>query len=148
MTIRLLIQRKSREQTRCALSKQRRGGCSQASPGCPLPAHPNSQRVLSLAPCRGVGGGRRRKEGEQELPLVELSLAMNSCLGAGHGAQGAEQGQQSPCRCCWGWSWGVTRKIWEEMPVFVLVEGVTALQSMLRKRICVSFLRLCFHDII
>lgn len=49
--------------------------------------------LTAQCPQPGVGGGGR-KEGEQELPLLELSLALNSCLGAGqhHPARAGEEG--------------------------------------------------------
>lgn len=67
----------------------------------PSPYTPQDPQPGSLPWCGWREEEEGRKEGEQELAAVGLSLAMNSCLGAGHGAQG----QQSPCQGCWGWGW-------------------------------------------
>lgn len=94
-----------REQTRCALSKQRRGDCS--IPGCPVPAHPS---VLSLAPCRGVGGGRRRrKEGRRAGASTPGAEPCHELLpGSRAWSTRGRAGAASPAR---------DGEIWEEMPV-------------------------------
>lgn len=68
MTIGLLIQRKSRVDQVCIKQAEEEVTAHRPNPGCPPPPHPNSQVILCLATCHGVGGGR--KEGEEELPLL------------------------------------------------------------------------------
>lgn len=126
MTVGLLMQWKGS----CAFSKQRRGGCSEL---VALSLHTPRSQPGSLPWCGWREEEEGRKEGEQELPAVGLSLAMNSCLGAGHGAQGQSRGSNHPARAAEDGA-GCDPELHKE--------------GMLRKGISVFFLGLCFHVII
>lgn len=99
----------------------------------PSPYTPQDPQPGSLPWCGWREEEEGRKEGEQELPAVGLSLAMNSCLGAGHGAQGQSRGSNHPARAAEDGA-GCDPELHKE--------------GMLRKGISVFFLGLCFHVII
>lgn len=67
---------------------------------CSPPVHPNSQDVLCLATSHEMGRGRRRKEGEQELPLLVTrsywALTWTSTLEQGRECKGQSRDISHP----------------------------------------------------
>lgn len=93
-----------------------------------------------------VGGGRRRKEGEQELPLLVATsywaLTWIPTLEQGRECKGQSMGRSEAAdtlpvvmelrKKLWH-DPGLHSKIWEKMSVFGPVKQMTTLQSVLRK---------------